>query len=185
MVSKTLKSILTIIIVGMLFSCENSIKTVQKLAAQDTTAAMTASNISYVRSDSGRIQVILKSPLMIKRDGNEASTVFPKGFIIDFYDTAQHVISILSANYGIREESKGLLLAENHVIVKNLENQQTLYTNKLIWNEKTRKIRAPGFVKIIGPDRTIFGDSLVANESFTHRTIYGVRGTMEVKEDSN
>lgn len=182
---KIYKSVLMILIIGTLFSCENSINTVQKMAAGDTTAAMTATDIKYVRSDSGRIQLILKSPLMIKHGGKDANTEFPKGFSVDFYDTAQQIVSVLSANYGLREEAKHLLQARDNVVVKNLQNHQTLYTENLIWNEKTRKIKAPGFVKITGPDRTIFGDSLIANESFTHRTIFGVRGTMEVKEDTN
>lgn len=183
MLSKFIKSALVILIIGALFSCENSIKTVQNMAAEDTTAAMTATDIHYVRSDSGRIQLKLNSPLMIKHAGENPYTEFPKGFTVYFYDTTGKVMSVLSANYGIRKEKQGLLQARNNVVIKNLENHQTLYTENLIWNEKTRKIRAPGFVKNIGPDRTIFGDSMVSNESFTHRIIYGIRGTLDVKEE--
>ena len=184
MLSKLIKSALVIMIIGALFSCENSIKTVQNMAAEDTTAAMTATNIHYVRSDSGRIQLKLNSPLLVKHEGDHPYTEFPKGFNVNFYDTTGKVVSVLSANYGIRKEDKGLLQARNNVIVKNLENHQTLYTENLIWDEKSRKIRAPGFVKIIGPDRTIFGDSLIANESFTNRTVYGIRRTLDVKEEN-
>jgi LPS export ABC transporter protein LptC len=172
-----------IVLMGTLFSCENNIQTVQKLTAQDTTAAMTATDVHYVRSDSGRIQLILKSPLLIKHSGDNPYTEFPKGFLVDFYDTTGKVISVLKANYGIRKEKAGLLQARNNVMVKNLETKKTLYTENLIWNEKTRKITAPGFVKIVGPDGTIFGDSLIANESFSRRTIYGIRGTLDVKDN--
>lgn len=153
------------------------------MAAEDTTAAMTAMDIHYVRSDSGRIQLKLNSKMLVKHAGNNPYTEFPHGFSVDFYDTAGRVVSVLSANYGIRKENEGLLQARNNVIVKNLENHKTLYTENLVWNEKTKKITAPGFVKIIGPDGTIFGDSLVANETFTNHTIYGIRGTLDVKED--
>lgn len=177
------KSALMICIMGALFSCENSIQTVQKLTSDDTTAAVTAFDINYVRSDSGRIVLILKGPLMIKHDGDSAYTEFPKGFNVDFYDTSGRIVSTMKALYGIRKEQEGLLQAKNAVVVKNLVNQQTLFTDNLIWYEKTRKIKAPGPVKIIGPDRTIFGDSLTANESFTKRTIYGIRGTLDVKDE--
>lgn len=183
MLSKLIKSVLVILIMGTLFSCENSIKTVQNMAANDTTAAMTATNIHYVRSDSGRIQLRLNSPLLVKHGGSYPYTEFPKGFTVNFYDTTGSIVSVLSADYGVRRQDKGLLQARNNVIVKNLQNHQTLYTDNLIWNEDTRKIRAPGFVKIIGPDRTIFGDSLIANESFSNRTVYGIRGTLDVKDD--
>ena len=172
-----------IVLMGTLFSCENSIQTVQKLTAQDTTAAMTATDVHYVRSDSGRIQLILKSPLLIKHSGDNPYTEFPKGFLVDFYDSTGNVISVLKANYGIRKEREEMLQARNNVVVKNLKTKKTLYTENLIWNERTRKITAPGFVKIVSPDGTIFGDSLIANESFTRRTIYGIRGTLDVKDN--
>jgi LPS export ABC transporter protein LptC len=184
MFSKILKSASLILLVGALFSCENSMKTVQNLTSEDTVAAVSATNIRYERTDSGRIQVVLKSPLMLRFTGNAPYTEFPKGFSVEFYDTAGKPVSFIKANYGIRKEKYRILEARNNVIVKNLKTDETLYTENLIWNEWTKKIKSPSFVKIIGPNRTVFGDSMVANESFTHRTIYGIRGVLNVEEDS-
>ena len=184
MFSKILKSASLILLVGALFSCENSMKTVQNLTADDTIAAVTATNIRYERTDSGRIQVVLKSPLMLRFTGDAPYTEFPKGFSVEFYDTAGQPVSMIKANYGVRKEKLRILEARNNVIVENLQTKKTLYTENLIWNEWTRKITAPTFVKIVSPDGVIFGDSMVANESFTHRTIYGMRGVLNVKEDS-
>lgn len=184
MLAKLLKSASLILLVGALFSCENSMKTVQNLTAEDTIAALSATNIRYERTDSGRIQLVLKSPLMLRYDGSAPYTEFPKGFSVKFYDTLGKPISFLKANYGVRKEKLRILEARNNVIVENLKTHETLYTENLIWNEWTKKIRAPSFVKIVSPTRTIFGDSMVANESFTHRTIYGIRGVLNVKEDT-
>ena len=169
---------------GTLFSCENSIQTVQKITAEDTLADAIATNIEYVRTDSGRLQLILQSPLLVKYGGKQPYTEFPKGFHIKFYDQAGKVITTLSANYGVRWEKKGFLLARNHVVVKNLETGEQLDTENLIWDEKKGKIYSHTFVKITSPDRTIFGDSLVANQTFSKRTIYGIRGVLDIKEDS-
>ncbi len=184
MLTKLLKSASVILLVGALFSCENSIKTVQNLTSEDTIAALSASDIRYERTDSGRIQLVLTSPLMLRYDGNAPYTEFPKGFSVKFYDTLGHPISLLKAKYGIRKEKLRILQARNNVVVENLNTHKTLYTENLIWNEWTKKITAPSFVKIVGPDGTIFGDSMVANESFTHRTVYGIRGVLNVKQDS-
>lgn len=173
-----------VLLVGALFSCENSMKTVQNLTSADTTATVAATDIRYERTDSAKIQLVLKSPLMLQYEGDAPYTEFPKGFTVRFYDSLGQPISLLKANYGIRKEKLRILQARNNVVVENLNTHQTLYTENLIWNEWTKKIRAPGFVKIVGPDRTIFGDSMVANETFTHRTIYGIRGVLDVSEDS-
>ncbi len=177
-------SVFIALAIGTLFSCENNIQTVQKIMAEDTLAEVTATNIKYIRTDSAHVQMILQSPLLLKFGGKQPYTEFPKGFHIKFYDRTGKLISTLSANYGIRWEKKRLLLARNHVVVKNIKTDEQLDTENLSWNEKKEKIYSHSFVKISSPDRTIFGDSLVANQTFSQRTIYGIRGVMDIKEDS-
>ncbi len=184
MIRNLLKSIVIVLAMGMLFSCENNIKVVQKINAEDTLAELTATDVHYIRTDSGRRQLILNSPLIIKYGGENPYTEFPKGFYIAFYDRAGKITSTIKANYGIRWEKKGLLISRNNVVVKNLKTGEQLNTENLIWNEKTRKIYSPSFVKITSPNRVIFGDSMVSNESFTKRTIYGIRGVLDIEEDT-
>ncbi len=179
-----IKSVFVALAIGTLFSCENNIKVVQKINAEDTLAALTATDIQYTRTDSGRRQLVLSSPLLLKYDGNNPYSEFPKGFTITFYDTTGTIISTIRANYGIRKEKKGLLISRNNVVVKNWKDQMQLNTENLIWNEKKHKIYSPSFVKITSPDRVIFGDSMVSNENFTKRTIYGIRGVLDVQEDT-
>jgi LPS export ABC transporter protein LptC len=184
MIRNLLKSIVIVLAMGVLFSCENNIRVVQKINAEDTLAELTATDVHYIRTDSGRIQLILNSPLIIKYGGNKPYTEFPKGFYIAFYDTTGKIISTIKANYGIRWEKKGLLISRNNVVVKNLKTGEQLNTENLIWNERKHKIYSPSFVKITSPDRVIFGDSMVSNESFTKRTIYGFRGVLDIEEDT-
>jgi len=169
---------------GMLFSCENNIKVVQKINAEDTLAELTATDIHYIRTDSGRRQLMLNSPLIIKYGGEKPYTEFPKGFYIAFYDTTGNIISTIKANYGIRWGKRGLLISRNNVVVKNLKTGEQLHTENLVWNERKHKIYSPSFVKITSPDRVLFGDSMVSNENFTKRTIYGIRGVLDIEEDT-
>lgn len=184
MIRNLLKSTVIVLAMGVLFSCENNIKVVQKINAEDTLAELTATDIHYIRTDSGRRQLILNSPLIIKYGGKNPYTEFPKGFNIAFYDTTGQIISTIKANYGIRWEKKGLLVSRNNVVVKNLKTGEQLNTENLIWNERKHKIYSPSFVKITSPDRVIFGDSMVSNENFTNRTIYSIRGVLDIEEDT-
>ncbi len=184
MIRNLLKSVAVVWAMGALFSCENNIKVVQRISALDTLAELTATDIQYIRTDSGRRQLVLTSPLLLKYGGDKPYTEFPKGFHVNFYDTTGRVVSSINAGYGIRWERKGLLVARKNVVVKNLKTDEQLNTDELIWNERKHRIYSPGFVKITSPDRIIFGDSMTANENFTRRTIYGIRGTLDVREDS-
>ena len=184
MIRNLLKSVVIVLAMGALFSCENNMKGVQKINSEDTLAELTATDIHYIRTDSGRRQLTLSSPLLLKYGGDKPYTVFPKGFSIAFYDTTGKVISTIRANYGIRWEKKGLLISRNNVVVKNMKTHEQLNTENLIWNERKHKIYSPSFVKITKPDGVIFGDSMMSNENFTKRTIYGIRGVLDVEEDT-
>jgi len=184
MVTRTLKSIVTALAVAMLFSCENSITTIQTITMQDTLPMVTAFNIEYERTDSGYRQVILTSPYMERFSGKDPYSVFPQGFTVTFYDTAGNPNSFIRANYGISYQKRKWMRARNDVVVKNYETEEQLNTENLVWDERKKMIYANTFVKITTPDKVIYGDSLKAHENFSWREIYNIRGELEFVEDS-
>jgi LPS export ABC transporter protein LptC len=168
----------------MLFSCENSIKEIQEITQQDSLPIVSANNIVYERTDSGYLQVILRSPLMNRFEGNNGYSEFPDGFEVTFYDTNGTAISFIKANYGINFEKKKLMRARNNVVVKNFETEEQLNTENLIWDQRKKQIVANTFIKITAPDRIIYGDSLRAHESFSSREIFNMKGVFEVEDDT-
>ena len=58
--------------VAMMFvSCENSIAVIQEITKADTLAAVTAKQVTYYRSDSGRVQMQLDAPVMNNFEGKD------------------------------------------------------------------------------------------------------------------
>lgn len=185
MFSYIIKSIILAIAGMMLFSCENSISRINELALEeDTLAAITTYDIIYERSDSGFVQVKLSSPLMKRFLGKDEYNEFPAGFEIIYYDNTGKEISYISANYGIDYQQRKLMIARYNVIIKNYDTNEELYTENLVWDKKTKLIRSNTFVKLIMPDKTIFGDSMWANESFTEHEILNIKGEFDVNEDT-
>lgn len=184
-----LKNIITLTLVifmtGVFFSCENSLETIKTITQEDTLAALQAFNVDYTRTDTGQIQVRLLSPLMEKYGGNDAYTVFPEGFEVMFYDSTGKVSSSMKANYGIMYEKSKNMRARNDVVVKNFETNEQLFTENLFWDRKKKTIRSGTFVKIITPDKVIYGDSLTASESFKNREIFNIRGELEFNDNDN
>ena len=108
MVQNFIKSIILLSIGVVLFSCENNIDTIKKITADDTISGITAYDIEYVRTDSGRLQVTLKAPVMIKYDGKEEYTEFPKGFTVYMYGKNETKKAFIRANYGINYTKKNI-----------------------------------------------------------------------------
>ncbi len=187
MITRFLKSIIIGLAVGMLFSCENSLKTIQEITREDTLSTIAAYDVFYQRSDSGSLQVVLRSPLMEQydTDKNNPYTEFPEGFEITFFDRNGNKVSFISAEYGIDYRKKQLLQARKNVIVKNFDTREQLNTENLTWNQKKKFIHTHAFVKITSPENVIFGDSLWAKEDFSSREIYNMRGEIEIDEEDD
>lgn len=167
----------------MFFSCENPISVVQELSREDTLAAITAQDVIYTRSDSGRVQMRLKAPRMNRYEGDNPSIEFPEGFLAFFYDSADVVSSTIEAGYGISHEKTKLLVAQVDVVVENLKTQEVLNTDTLYWNQREKTIFTKAPVKITSPDRIIYGDSLTATEGFEQRVIHNIRARLEFDEE--
>ncbi|HOI32141.1 MAG: LPS export ABC transporter periplasmic protein LptC [Bacteroidales bacterium] len=177
-------NIITVFVVMMFFSCENSIQVIHEITQRDTLADVSADTITYFRSDSGRVKMRLEAPTMNRYEGNNPSLEFPDGFEAFFYDSVMEITSRIRANYGISYENIKLLEARNDVEVENYETQERLNTESLFWDQRKRIIFTRAFVKITSPDKVIFGDSLVATEGFDQRTIHNMRGTLEIEEET-
>lgn len=179
------KSIVVSVIAMMLFSCENSITEVQQISQQDSLPLVSAYNVVFERTDSGYLQVVLRSPKMDRFEGDDnQQIIFPDGFEVAFYDETGKQVSSIKADYGINYNKKKLMKARNNVVVRNFETQKQLNTENLVWDQKKKMIYANSFVKTTTPDKVVYGDSMHASESFNTRTIFNMRGVFEVEDDS-
>ena len=169
--------------VMVLFSCENSLDKVKEFIDTDTINGVLAYDVIFTRSDSGFVQAKLMAPVMHSIEGDSAILEFPKGFVSFIYEKDSTPTSKIRGDYGIRYDNEELIFIKDNVTVENLETKETLFTETLYWNQKTKKIYTRNPVKISSPDKIIYGDSLNANEGFTQRVIHGIRATLEIEEE--
>ena len=167
----------------VLFSCENNLKVVQELTQEDTLSAITAYDITYVRSDSGHVQIELIAPVMNRFENENPYIEFPEGFDAYFFDSAMQKTSFIRADYGMSEEKTSLMTARKNVVVENFKTQEKMNTETLFWDQKKKLIYTSAFVKITTPDKIIYGDSLTATEGFDKHTIHNIQATLELDED--
>lgn len=168
---------------AMLFSCENDMKTIQRLTMADTMPDEIVYEVEIAYSDSGDMRVIVESPLMYSYTKKEGKTVFPEGFKISFYNADRSLRSVIQAKHGVHNLKERTLEARNDVMVENIQRGEKLNTEHLIWDQKRQKIFTEANVKITTPDKILFGKGLESDESFKKRIIKKISGEFLVDAD--
>jgi LPS export ABC transporter protein LptC len=172
-----------ILLATILISCENDMMAVIKLSSRDSIPDITINNVHVKQSEMGKLTLELISPVMISFQKTEAYTEFPKGIKIIVYDTLMRPKSVLTANYGISWDTKNTMEARGNVVVRNLLRQDQLNTERLVYDQNTRKASTEDFVKITSPDRVIMGKGMESDDVFANWVIRNVTGTIYVQEN--
>ncbi|HXP49824.1 MAG TPA: LPS export ABC transporter periplasmic protein LptC [Bacteroidia bacterium] len=164
-----------------LFSCENNISTVNLITAPDKTPFAVEENANIAYIDSSRTKMNLSAPIIERYGGTDPYDEFKKGFKIDFYDDSLHITSHVSANYGIKRDSKTkqIMEADNDVVVVNKKGEK-LNTEQLFWDETKHTIYTNKFVKIQTATQILYGDGLKSNEDFTDYQITNIKGSVSL-----
>lgn len=162
-------------------SCRNDLQEVNEVIKKDSFPLLTTQNVNMLYSDSARLKIRLKSPVVEDYGGIYPKTIFPKGVFVEFYDDSARVNSSLKSDYAERRDKEQLMVAKKDVVVVNIKGEQ-LNTEKLIWDGKRRKIYTDTFVKITTADQVIMGNGFESDETFTEYEIKDITGTIMLGE---
>jgi LPS export ABC transporter protein LptC len=175
------KSIAILCGLAMLFSCSPDIKTIEAITKDQNIPVETARNLRIVYSTHGVIQMIMEAPSMQKFANEKPYMELPDGFLMIFYDSLMNENSRISANYAIQYEEDQLIDARNDVVVQNMENNQKLNTEQLIWDQKGEIIYTEKFVKITTEEEVLYGDGFESDDRFSAWIIKNPTGTFYVE----
>lgn len=160
----------------LICGCENDINKIYSLSAIDTLPFDYTKGLEAYYSDSGKVQAYLESPLMKKNDQDDSYFEFPEGFKIIFYDSLGQPESQITAKYGISYETKKIMEAKNNVVVNNIQKNEFLETEHLIWDRNKGIIYTDVFVKITRNDEVIYGDGMTSDQNFESYKIKNASG---------
>ncbi len=173
------------LVMTLLFSCKNDLNTIHSLTMTDSMPEEIAFDIEMIYSDSGRVKAFLESPFMTRQGTDEPVIEFPDGFRVIFYDSASVPKSEITARYGIMYDNEKKMEAKNNVVVRNIEKDEMLETEHLIWERKTGIIYSDVFIKITKPNQVLFGEGLRSDESFDSYEIHKPTGDLTIYPDED
>jgi LPS export ABC transporter protein LptC len=178
-------NVICVIFFGILIvSCENKAEDIEEFINLDNLPAQTTIDAIVTFSDSAKINMRLKAPIMERYTGANAYTEMVDGLELLFYDSLMNVESKLVAKYGIMRDEDNVVEVRQEVVFQN-EKGEILETELLFWDQQTNKIYTDKFVTITREDGVIHGNGLVAKENFSEWEILNIRGDIFVDSPKN
>ncbi|MCL2290024.1 MAG: LPS export ABC transporter periplasmic protein LptC [Bacteroidetes bacterium] len=139
-------------------------------------------NIEIIRSEEGELAFTLYAPVMNKYYGDEPYTDFPEGITVTSYTNGDKQ-STLTADYAIDHERADRMEAHGNVIIVDLVKEESILTEKIIWDKRSKRIFSDVEVTQIKADGTVNkGDGFESDEKFTKYVIENPRGEILVEE---
>jgi LPS export ABC transporter protein LptC len=178
------KSIAILAGMAMLISCEPDLQAIENLTKENNEPIETAANLRIVYSSNGQIQMIMEAPVMRRFVGEQPYMELPEGFLMVFYDSLMHESSRISAKYAIQHEQTNIIDARNDVVVQNLNKNEMLNTEQLIWDRQKETIHTEKFVKITTEEEVLFGDGFESDQRFNFWIIKNPKGTFYLETES-
>lgn len=152
---------------AFLVSCKSDLETVKAISNFENKPSETMDNFRMVYTEGGKPRMIVSAPYVQRYSlKKEPFSEFNKGINVESYSEAGVRVASITSNYAIYHENQKLWEARGNVIGKNNKGE-TLYTEKLYWNEQTRRVSSDVFVKVVRANGTYStGEGIDADEKF-------------------
>lgn len=169
---------------GIIFflSCKNDIEVVKRINSIETYPTMEAENITFLRSDSGRIDVRAQSPLVKEyANAKEPYTEFPQGLKAKFLDRHGNISSSVSANYVIHKTKEQIWIARYNVEVMD-QDGRIINTEYMVFDENKGIFYSNQFTKFTEKDAIIYGKGFESDMNLTNAKILEPTGFFYIDE---
>jgi LPS export ABC transporter protein LptC len=176
--SRFYSSITALVVLSMIvLSCENKMPVLPKSDLL-TIPSLTGKNVRTVLADSGRVQLILTTPLIEQYDKVDPQyTEFKSGIKVVFFGKQNDSVKV-TAKYA-KCTNNNLWELRDSVVVIN-ENNEKLETEVLFWNQEKDRIYTDRFVKMTSEDQVSQGIGFESDSHLTKRRIFKVTATISI-----
>jgi len=177
------KTILGVVLGMVFFSCKNDPSDIIALNSNDELPVQTVLEAEYDFTGNGKLKNRLIAKKMDHYGGKNAHLHVTGGFVLFTYNSDGIKESELSAEEGIYQESKRTMKAIRNVHLSNM-NGNELFTEELTWLQDSARVVTEKRIKIVRKGSVIYGEGLVANETFSKYEILRPTGELEIEKEN-
>jgi len=131
-------------------------------------------NTQVVFSDSGITHAVLHAGHVRIYDKTQ-QTLLDSGVKVDFFSSIGAHTSVLTSQRAQVDDRTEDMTAEGNVVVVS-DSGTNVYTEKLYWDNKRRKVHSDQFVRVVSPTEIIQGVGFEADQNLSNYTIYKTSG---------
>ncbi len=175
------KGIIALLFPLFFFSCTNKTSEIEKYKGSNT-PDQTVKNARIIQSSNGIVQVEVTAPLVLSYEGARRRTEYPKGVFLRFLNPDKTLKATLSAKYAVSNDEKKMMEAQNNVVIIDYRTGDTIYTEKLTWDQQQEKIYTNNLIKCVGRKAITYGDGFESDDRMDYPRIKNQRGTIEWEE---
>jgi LPS export ABC transporter protein LptC len=168
----------------MLFSCENSIKEVNKVTKKDNTPLLSGENVDFTYTDSTK--TIYKARaiefIQVKKEDEEYYE-FPKGGFLNSFNEDEVSEWEIKADYAKHFIKEQLWELRNNVVAKGTDGK-IINTELLYWDQKKGRIYSDRYVRITTADGQVLeGNSFESDDKLNKIVLSKVKGELLIDSD--
>jgi len=178
------KSIATILLVAMLFSCENNPEKIKDFIADKNLPISITKNINLIHTDSGKVKSKMFTKLLHDFSNRKKHPYqeFPKGLKLITFEKNGDSTTIIS-DYARTYKNTEVTEIKGNVIVINHRKNMKLLTEQLFWDQKENYFFSNKKTLLIsGKDTLIGNDGFDANSDLTNANMMNNKGKLEIIE---
>ncbi len=171
-----------VIVTFLILSCENKIDVIPK-SDFISRPSLTVKDFETVFTDSGKLQLILSSPLLEQYENKDfPHTDFRHGIKVVFYNGKKDPAGTVTSKYATYTKSNNLWELKDSVVVVN-EGNDKLETEVLYWDQQKDLIYTERFVKITTKDEIVMGTGFESDPQLNRRKIKKVSAKIYLKDE--
>lgn len=176
--------VLLVLLCGCMLSCSKRTARLQTDAITDRSAvaALDATDVTTIISDSGIIRYRIKAPIWKVYD--KADTPyweFPDGIFLEKFNTDLESDATVEADYAYYDEPAQRWMLRGNVKALNLEGEQ-FETPLMYWDQKDESVYSDSSIVITRENSIIKGVGFRSNQSMTQYTILKPTGVFPIEE---
>jgi len=177
----------------LLFACENDLKKVQQISAQEVNKPVdTTKGVDVVYSDSAKVKSRILTPLMLSYTVAKPYREMPNGVKIIFYDDKmnlnaktfsadKHIIFIITAGYAVTSNDNNLIELRKNVVITNPVGD-VFKTEQLFYDVTKKTIYSKVDCLLTKKDGTVLdGTGFTSNDTFTQYHFDHGKGSVHVE----
>jgi len=168
--------------VTMFFSCNNSLKEVNKIGVSENEPIGEAENLNLKYTDSGRVKSILISKKMLDYSNRSYPfREFPNGIELDIFDIEKNNKSRIISDYAVIYDKTNLIDLKGHIKLITA-NKDTLFAQQLYYDKAKQWIFTNQPVTYRTGGDLIHGNGFDSNSKFTNAEVLEVTGIVTLNE---